>query len=112
MEWAISNNCDVVNMSLGGGVSTAVDDAAIALGAAGVKVVLAAGNESTFAVNSSPARAEGVNIFTVSASDSADNFASFSNYGSGVDVAAPGVGVQSLRVGGELTIFFAQLLGS
>eukprot|EP01083_Nonionella_stella_P100441 283323_1 len=70
MEWAASNNCDIANMSLGGGISSSVNNAAINLGKAGVKVVLAAGNEDADASGSSPASAEGVNIYTVSASDS------------------------------------------
>ncbi|RAI90162.1 S8 family serine peptidase [Algoriphagus yeomjeoni] len=92
---------DVANMSLGGPASAALDAAVIALGNAGVKVALAAGNESSNANNSSPARANGPNIYTVSAIDSNDRFASFSNYGNPpVDFAAPGVGVLSTVPGG------------
>lgn len=92
---------DVANMSLGGPASQAVDDAVIALGQAGVKVALAAGNESQFAGNVSPARANGTNIYTVSAIDSSDRFASFSNFGNPpVDFAAPGVGILSTIPGG------------
>ena len=85
---------DVANMSLGGGISTALDDAVIAASAT-CPFVLAAGNSSADANTSSPARAEGANIYTISAMDSNDNFASFSNFGSPVDYAAPGVGVNS-----------------
>jgi subtilisin family serine protease len=95
--------CDVANMSLGGPPSTALDNAVIALGASGVKVALAAGNSSADANNSSPARVNGDNIYTVSAIDSKDRFASFSNYGSPVDYAAPGVGVLSTVPGGYAT---------
>jgi subtilisin family serine protease len=92
---------DVANMSLGGPTSAALDAAVIALGNAGVKVALAAGNESTNANNSSPARVNGDNIFTVSAIDSNDRFASFSNFGNPpIDFAAPGVGVLSTVPGG------------
>lgn len=94
-------NGDVANMSLGGPVSVALDNAVIALGEAGVKVALAAGNESDDANNHSPARANGQNIYTVSAIDSSDRFASFSNFGNPpVDFAAPGVGVLSTVPGG------------
>jgi subtilisin family serine protease len=87
---------DVANMSLGGGVSTALDTAVKNAAATGVKFALAAGNESDNANNHSPARAEGANIYTISASDSADRLASFSNYGNPpVDYAEPGVGVNS-----------------
>jgi len=92
---------DVANMSLGGPVSDALDAAVVGLGIAGVKVALAAGNESSNANNSSPARANGPNIYTVSAIDSSDRFASFSNFGNPpIDYAAPGVGVLSTVPGG------------
>ena len=61
-------------MSLGGSISQALDDAVIAAAATGVRFALAAGNESDDADSHSPARAEGPNIFTVSAFDSAGNF--------------------------------------
>lgn len=106
---ARASNGDVANMSLGGPASPALDAAVIALGAAGVKVALAAGNESTNASNSSPARANGANIYTVSAVDSNDRFASFSNFGNPpVDYAAPGVSVLSTYPGGA----YARLSGT
>lgn len=61
---------------------------------------IAAGNSSTNAAGISPASAQGPNIFTVSAVDDADRFASFSNYGNPpVDYAAPGVDVLSTMNG-------------
>lgn len=91
---------DVANMSLGGGVSQALDDAVV-VASSRVKFVLAAGNSSTDANTSSPARANGANIYTISAMDSADRLASFSNYGNPpVDFAAPGVAIQSTYKGG------------
>lgn len=91
---------DVANMSLGGGASTALDNAVQNLGSAGILVALAAGNESQDANNVSPARTNHPNVVTVSAMDSNDNFASFSNYGSPVDYCAPGVSVNSTWTGG------------
>lgn len=92
---------DAANMSLGGGVSQALDDAVVNASNQGIRFALAAGNESDDANNHSPARANGSNIWTVSAIDSNDNFASFSNFGNPpVDCAAPGVGVVSLARGG------------
>lgn len=91
---------DAANMSLGGGVSSTLDNAVIAASNTGVKFALAAGNESDDAVNHSPARANGPNIFTISAMDINDNFASFSNFGAGVDFAAPGVSILSTWKGG------------
>ena len=99
-------NCSVANMSLGGPVSQALDDAVKAAAQNGVKFALAAGNESDDADNHSPARANGTDIYTVSAIDSADKFAYFSNYGNPpVDVAAPGVSVYSTyKDGGYSTL--------
>lgn len=98
---ASSQNGDVANMSLGGGFSQAVNDAVIALGGAGIKVALAAGNESSDANTKSPASANGNNIYTVAAFKEGDLWASFSNYGiPPIDWAAPGVGILSTVPGG------------
>ena len=97
---ANASSGDVANMSLGGGVSTALDNAVISAASTGVKFVLAAGNESDDANNHSPARANGPNIYTISAMDVNDNWAYFSNYGSPVDYCAPGVAVFSTWKGG------------
>ena len=99
--------CTVANLSLGGPASQALDDAVVAAGAAGVKMVLAAGNESQDAGNVSPARAAARhnNVYAISAVDVNDRFASFSNYGSVVDYAAPGVAIESTwKSGGYSTI--------
>ena len=97
---------DVANMSLGGPTSTALDNAVKAAASNGIRFALAAGNDSTNANNSSPARVNGNNIYTVSAHDSSDRFASFSNYGNPpVDFAAPGVYIESTwKNGGYNTI--------
>lgn len=103
INWVTSHgsNGDVANMSLGGGFSQAVNDAVIALGASGVKVALAAGNESSDANTKSPASANGNNIYTVAAFKEGDIWASFSNYGNPpIDYAAPGVGILSTVPGG------------
>ena len=103
---ANANPGDVANMSLGGPVSTALDDAVIAAAQAGVKFALAAGNESDDANNHSPARANHNNIYTVSAMDSGDNWAYFSNYANPpVDYCAPGFYVESCyKDGGYATL--------
>ncbi|RMH70432.1 MAG: S8 family peptidase [Gemmatimonadetes bacterium] len=98
------NTGDVANMSLGGGVSTALDQAVINAAQAGLKFALAAGNEGQDADNSSPGRANHARIWTVSAIDSNDGFAYFSNWGNPpVDFAAPGVSILSLAKGGGTT---------
>jgi subtilisin family serine protease len=92
---------DVANMSLGGSVSTALDNAVIAAAAKGVKFTLAAGNESDSATNHSPARANGTNVYTVSSFAQGDNWSSFSNFGNPpIDFAEPGSSIKSTYKGG------------
>jgi subtilisin family serine protease len=93
---------DVANMSLGGGVSQALDDAVVAASnVRGVKFALAAGNETDNANNHSPARANGPNVYTVSAFSVGDKWASFSNFGNPpVDYAEPGVNIKSTWLSG------------
>ena len=72
--------------------------------ASGVFYALAAGNEGADACNSSPARAGTTDgIVTTAATDSLDREASWSNYGSCVDIWAPGVSILSTRRGGGTT---------
>ena len=96
---------DVANMSLGGSGSNATLELAIQTAAAkGIKFVLAAGNEGVLASTTTPARVNGVNIYTISATDVNDCMPSWSNYGNPpVDFAAPGVSILSTRKGGGTT---------
>lgn len=84
-------------MSLGGAVSSSLNTAVRNTIAAGVTVVVAAGNNNANAANYSPA-SETLAI-TVGAIDIDDNRASFSNYGSVVDIFAPGVNILSSWIG-------------
>ena len=94
---------DAANMSLGGSPYDPLDAKVVAMGAAGLFVSLAAGNESDDANNHSPARANGLNIYTISACNSLDAWASFSNYGNPpIDYCAPGVSILSTYKGGAL----------
>lgn len=87
---------DAANLSLGGGIYDPVDQAVQVLGDAGIFVAMAAGNESDDANNHSPARANGANLYTVSAMDQNDVFAYFSNYGNPpIEYCAPGVSIFS-----------------
>jgi subtilisin family serine protease len=98
---------DVANMSLGGGVSQALDDAVVAASNAhGVKFTLAAGNESQSATLHSPARANGPNVYTVSSFAQGDVWSSFSNFGNPpVDYAEPGSAIYSTyKNGGYATL--------
>lgn len=81
----------VVNMSLGGRPSQALDDAVVALHDAGIPVVVAAGNDNTNASGFSPAREP--KAITVGATTATDARASFSNFGPVLDIFAPGVSI-------------------
>jgi subtilisin family serine protease len=82
----------IISMSLGGGSNTAVNDAVNAVAPRSIPVV-AAGNENTDACTRSPASA--TQAITVAASDKDDTKASFSNYGSCVNIWSPGVSIHS-----------------
>ncbi|MET9319333.1 S8 family peptidase [Streptomyces sp. NPDC003038] len=100
MDWVAKNAKQpaVLNGSLGGVKSVAVNDAATALSDAGVLPVVAAGNESQDACNVSPASAQ--RVLTVAASNKWDEETSFSNYGNCVSVYAPGQSIDSAKLGG------------
>ncbi|XP_071847106.1 aqualysin-1-like [Apostichopus japonicus] len=83
----------VASMSLGGGASITTDNAVANLYNDGVPVIVAAGNENQDACNVSPARA--AKAYTVGATDDSDSIASFSNWGTCVDIFAPGVDIRS-----------------
>ena len=83
----------VGNMSLGGGVSTAIDSAVRGAIADGITMAIASGNSNANACNFSPARV--TEAITVNASDRNDARASFSNFGTCTDIFAPGVGITS-----------------
>ncbi|RYP64521.1 hypothetical protein DL770_009186 [Monosporascus sp. CRB-9-2] len=90
-------NGAVANMSLGGGFSSAINSAATAITNAGVFLAVAAGNDNANAANYSPASA--ASACTVGATTSANARASFSNYGSVVDIFAPGQSILSTWIG-------------
>ncbi len=96
---------DVANMSLGGsGTNATLESAVASVASVGIKMVLAAGNNGEHAANFTPARVNGTNVFTISATNSSDCMASWSNYGNPpVDYAAPGVSILSTRKGGGTT---------
>jgi subtilisin family serine protease len=103
ISWAVADNATatgragkaVMNMSVGGSFSQAVNRAINNVEAAGVVPVVAAGNENQNAANTSPASAE--RAITVGAIDQLDDTrAVFSNFGRIVDVFAPGVEVLSV----------------
>ncbi|MFC7842365.1 S8 family peptidase [Streptomyces sp. NPDC001046] len=90
IDWVTRNHSgpSVANLSLGGGASTALDTAVRNSIASGVTYAVAAGNSNTSASSSSPARV--AEALTVGATTSSDARASYSNYGSALDLFAPG----------------------
>ncbi|GAA2649874.1 S8 family peptidase [Streptomyces vastus] len=95
IDWVTSNAVKpaVANMSLGGGADTAIDTAVRNSIASGVTYAVAAGNESTNASTRSPARV--TEAITVGATTSTDAKASYSNFGTVLDVFAPGSSITS-----------------
>ena len=95
VDWVTANHVSpaVANMSLGGGASTALDTAVRNSIAAGVTYSIAAGNSNTDASTSSPARVG--EAITVGATTMTDARSSFSNFGSVVDIFAPGSSILS-----------------
>ncbi|HEU5486829.1 MAG TPA: S8 family serine peptidase [Microlunatus sp.] len=101
VRWAADNGAHVINMSLGADAPTSVESSAVAYAIGkGVVVVAAMGNDGS-ANPSFPAAYPGV--VAVGAIDSADKKASFSQTGSHISLAAPGVGILSTYLAGGTT---------
>ncbi|MEU8591881.1 S8 family serine peptidase [Streptomyces sp. NPDC048664] len=95
IDWVTQHHSgpSVANMSLGGGTDEAIDAAVKKSIASGVTFAVAAGNESTDASKSSPARVP--EAITVASSTKDDQQSDFSNFGAGVDLYAPGSDITS-----------------
>ncbi len=107
IDWAITNNMDVINMSLGSDSSMVIfEDAMNRAYQAGILVVAAAGNDGTSSGSGDtvdyPARYD--SVIAVAAINSANNRAEFSSTGSSVEVAAPGVSIKSTYLNGTYAI--------
>jgi hypothetical protein len=118
LDWVVSDvNSSlapaVVNMSIGGLPSDVLDAEINRLVAAGLPIVVAAGNSAADACNTSPARASGA--ITVASSNITDGFSGFSNWGSCVNIVAPGEQVFSAIYNANVpaaTNFFALAEGT
>ena len=93
VRYAADNGANVINLSLGGGHNSYMDEAIEYAISKNVTVVVAAGNSNDDTEKYCPAHLQ--NCITVAAVDSGWNKAGFSNYGDAVDIAAPGVGIVS-----------------
>jgi len=104
ISWSVRNKNGpaVGSMSLGGGKSAAMNSAVANAVNQGLIMVVAAGNDNRDACNYSPASAP--EAITVAASDNRDTKATFSNFGTCVDLFAPGVAVTSAWIGGRNAI--------
>ncbi len=102
ITWSADQGADIISMSLGcfGCSDQSVVDAIDYATAAGSLVIVAAGNDGA---NSLGFPANVANAMSVAAHDSNGNKASFSNYGSGLDITGPGVGIVSTTGGGYAT---------
>ena len=110
LDWAVANNIQVVNMSLGASKGTQSFAEAIQRAhAAGIVIVAAAGNNGRGIVSYPAAYPE---VIAVAATDSNDARASFSNYGPQIDVAAPGVSIYSTYFGGRYAIMSGTSMAS
>ena len=112
IDWVAENHKSpaVANMSLGGSASSALDLASKALVDAGVTLAVAAGNDNSNACNESPARAP--SAITVASSTNNDARSSFSNYGSCVDLFAPGSNITSAQNGGTSEVMSGTSMAS
>ncbi len=104
VEWVTQHHVSpaVANMSLGGGISNALDNAVRASIQSGVTYALAAGNDNEPACNSSPSRVS--TAIVVGSTTSSDSRSSFSNFGSCVSIFAPGSQITSSWIGSNTAI--------
>src|SRR6184192_3109355 len=104
VDWVTANHVTpaVGNMSLGGGKSPALDQAVTNLWNSGVFLAVAAGNDNVDACTESPSGAP--SVFTVAASDRTDAKASYSNWGTCVELYAPGSAIKSTYLATTMTL--------
>jgi len=102
IEWTMNDAAGkkaTANMSLGGGKSDSINSAVAALVASGVPTVVAAGNSNADACGFSPASE--ATAITVGSTDNNDSRSSFSNYGSCLDIYAPGRGITAAWINSD-----------
>lgn len=104
INYAVANGLpgDVVNISLGGGISSTLDHTVKLAAEKGFKFAIAAGNRGIDCSGTSPARLDAPNVYTISAVNNFNQLWESSNYGLPVDFAAPGVNITSTILNGRL----------
>ena len=104
IQWCADNGMDVISMSWGSSTyDQAINDACEAAWNAGCVLVSSAGNSGVESPDGYPSAYP--SVMAISATDSSDNMASFSNYGAEIELAAPGVSVYSCyKEGGYVTM--------
>ncbi|MCM3124184.1 MULTISPECIES: S8 family serine peptidase [unclassified Mesobacillus] len=101
IKYAVDHNADILNLSLGSrSYSYALEHAVKYASSKGVMVIAAAGNERTY-ISTYPAAIP--SVLAVSATDKNDKITGFSNYGSYIDIAAPGLDIFSTISGSSYT---------
>jgi len=109
IEWAVDNNMDVISMSLGGSSLTSLEEACDAAYSNGLVLVASAGNYGVPTGNNPKATtvrypAAYDSVIAVSATDDTDTIASFSSRGPEVELAAPGVNINSTYLNNAYTL--------
>ncbi|MDT4288582.1 S8 family serine peptidase [Methylomonas sp. MO1] len=107
LNWAADNGADVANLSYAASDSATVASAAQYMRSKGGLVLVAAGNDGL-----DPGLADNVNLIAVSATDTNDVKASFSNFGKYIDVAAPGVSIATTNKGGTYAAWYGTSLAT
>lgn len=96
---------DAVNISWRASIDQSIDDAVLAASSKGIFFAIGSCNDSDYAYNYSPQRVNGPYVWTVSAMDSTDTWAYFSNFGNPpVDFCQPGIGILTCTIGGTYAI--------
>jgi len=98
INWAVSQGANIINLSLGGAADPVLEYAVQNAWDNGVLLVAAAGNEGQPGISYPAAYDE---VIAVGAVTPTDDKASFSNYGPGLEVSAPGVNIVSTLPGGD-----------
>ncbi len=105
IKYAADSGADVINLSVGGGHSYSEDEAVSYAIGKGCVIVTASGNDGTDTAYTCPAHITTPGTIVSAACDSEHNRAYFSNYGTSVDLTAPGVNINASIPGGGYSTY-------